>query len=156
MRPWPRSWAFPRPTTPTSFLVRGLGRGSSATRAEVALRKVLADGSPVTEPGYPGGCTASWFGVPDADGQVSGVGLVLSEVGGPAAAEEIRRSEERYRSLVQGGAQVVWVAGPDGAMAEDSPEWRWITGQSAEDFIGYGLARHASSGGPGTRRARLA
>ena len=23
-------------------------------------------------------------------------------------------------------------------MAEDSPEWRWITGQSAEDFIGYG------------------
>ena len=65
-------------------------------------------------------------------------GLVLSEVGGPAAAEEIRRSEERYRSLVQGGAQVVWVAGPDGAMQEDSPEWRWITGQSAEDFIGYG------------------
>ncbi len=112
--------------------------GELATRAEVALRKVLADGSPVTEPGYPGGCTASWFGVPDADGQVSGVGLVLSEGGSPAAAEEIRRSEERYRSLVQGGAQVVWVAGPDGAMAEDSPEWRWITGQSAEDFIGYG------------------
>ena len=112
--------------------------GELAARAEVALRKVLADGSPVTEPGYPGGCTASWFGVPDADGQVSGVGLVLSEGGSPAAAEEIRRSEERYRSLVQGGAQVVWVAGPDGAMAEDSPEWRWITGQSAEDFIGYG------------------
>ncbi len=112
--------------------------GELATRAEVALRKVLADGSPVTEPGYPGGCTASWFGVPDADGQPSGVGLLLSEVGGPAAAEEIRRSEERYRSLVQGGAQVVWVAGPDGAMQEDSPEWRWITGQSAEDFIGYG------------------
>ena len=112
--------------------------GELATRAEVALRKVLADGSPVTEPGYPGGCTASWFGVPDADGQVSGVGLVLSEGGSSAAAEEIRRSEERYRSLVQGGAQVVWVAGPDGAMAEDSPEWRWITGQSAEDFIGYG------------------
>ena len=112
--------------------------GELATRAEVALRKVLADGSPVTEPGYPGGCTASWFAVPDADGQPSAVGLVLSEVGGPAAAEEIRRSEERYRSLVQGGAQVVWVAGPDGAMQEDSPEWRWITGQSAEDFIGYG------------------
>ena len=109
-----------------------------ATRAEVALRKVLADGSPVTEPGYPGGCTASWFALPDADGQPSAVGLVLSEVGGPAAAEEIRRSEERYRSLVQGGAQVVWVAGPDGAMQEDSPEWRWITGQSAEEFIGYG------------------
>jgi PAS domain S-box-containing protein len=97
-----------------------------ATRAEAALRKVLAGGGPVTEPGYPGGRA------------VSGVGLVLSEVGGPAVADEIRRSEERYRSLVQGGAQVVWVAGPDGAMLEDSAEWRWITGQSAEDFIGYG------------------
>src|SRR6202045_736354 len=57
---------------------------------------------------------------------------------GAAAEEEIRRSEERYRSLVQGGAQVVWVAGPDGAMKEDSPEWRWIAGQSAEAYIGQG------------------
>jgi len=66
------------------------------------------------------------------------VGLVLSPGAGPAEEEEIRRSEERYRSLVQAGAQVVWVAGPDGAMTEDSPEWRWITGQSAEDYIGHG------------------
>ena len=55
-----------------------------------------------------------------------------------AAAAEIRRSEERYRSLVLGGAQLVWVAAPDGAMKEDSPEWRWITGQSAADFTGFG------------------
>ena len=110
-----------------------------AARAEAAVRKVLADGSPVTEPGYPGGHTASWFIVSEPDGPVSAVGLVLlSEGGGPAAEEGIRRSEERYRSLVQGGAQVVWVAGPDGAIKEDSTEWRWITGQSAEDFTGYG------------------
>jgi PAS domain S-box-containing protein len=110
-----------------------------AARAEAAVRKVLADGSPVTEPGYPGGHTASWFIVSEPDGPVSAVGLVLlSEGGGPAAEEGIRRSEERYRSLVQGGAQVVWVAGPDGAIKEDSTEWRWITGQTAEDFTGYG------------------
>jgi len=108
-----------------------------AARAEAALRKVLADGTPVTESGYPQGRTATWFPVHDADGQIAGVGLVLAE-GGPAAEEGIRRSEERYRSLVQGGAQVVWVAGPDGAMKEDSPEWRWITGQSAEAYIGQG------------------
>ncbi len=30
------------------------------------------------------------------------------------------------------------MAGPDGAMKEDSPEWRWITGQSAEEYIGHG------------------
>jgi PAS domain S-box-containing protein len=111
-----------------------------AARAEAAVRKVLADRDPVIEAGYPGGYSASWFIVPDADGQPSAVGLVLAQSGsdGSEAAEEIRRSEERYRSLVQGGAQVVWVAGPDGAMAEDSPEWRWITGQSAPDFTGYG------------------
>jgi PAS domain S-box-containing protein len=109
-----------------------------ASRAEAALRKVLADGAPIAESGYPQGHTASWFAVRDADGQIAGVGLVMSAGGGPAAEEAIRRSEERYRSLVQGGAQVVWVAGPDGAMKEDSPEWRWITGQSAEDYIGHG------------------
>jgi PAS domain S-box-containing protein len=179
-----------------------------ATRAEAALRKVLADGMPLTEAGYPasvlaspgpadgtgparpagqagrpgrgdrsdegdqsdlgesaqavqgrqegqgvqgggvatdhapdkpgGSGYASWFPVHDTAGEVSGVGLMLLEGGGHAAEEEIRRSEERYRSLVLGGAQVVWVAAPDGAMKEDSPEWRWITGQSAEEFIGYG------------------
>ncbi len=174
-----------------------------ATRAEKALRKVLAEGVPLAEPGYPAvsplaaaplaaadaapadaapvnplapvnaaanppaagapaagaardtgvgqsgeeagvsGC-ASWFPVHDAAGQVFGVGLIMLNMAGPsaeaaeAAAAEIRRSEERYRSLVQGGAQVVWVAAPDGAMKEDSPEWRLITGQSVEEYIGSG------------------
>src|SRR6516162_7092730 len=117
-----------------------------AARAEAALRKVLADDAPVLEPGYPAADSASdaaagyssWFPVHDAAGEIGGAGLMLLEVRGHPGEEEIRRSEERYRSLVQGGAQVVWVAAPDGAMKEDSPEWRWITGQSAEDYIGHG------------------
>jgi len=144
-----------------------------ASRAEAALRKVLAEDAPLTESGYPAvsvspgplspgsgsgaespaapgedvsGC-ASWFPVHDAGGQVFGVGLIVLNVAGPsaeaaeaaaAAAAEIRRSEERYRSLVQGGAQVVWVAAPDGSMQEDSPEWRWITGQTQEQYAGFG------------------
>jgi PAS domain S-box-containing protein len=89
------------------------------------------------------GC-ASWFPVHDAAGKVFGAGLIMLNVAGlsteaaETAAAEIRRSEERYRSLVQGGAQVVWVAAPDGAMKEDSPEWRWITGQSEEEYTGFG------------------
>jgi len=140
-----------------------------AARAENALRKVLDEGAPLAEPGYPAvpgssgeapsgepadaadvsGC-ASWFPVHDATGQVFGVGLIMLNVAGPSAeaaeaaaaeirrSDEIKRSEERYRSLVQGGAQVVWVAAPDGAMKEDSPEWRWVTGQSVEEFTGSG------------------
>ncbi len=102
-----------------------------------------ADAAPSGEAAAFSGC-ASWFPVHDAAGQVFGVGLIMLNMAGPsaeaaeAAAAEIKRSEERYRSLVQGGAQVVWVASPDGAMMEDSPEWRWITGQSVEDFTGFG------------------
>jgi PAS domain S-box-containing protein len=54
------------------------------------------------------------------------------------SAEAVRRSEERYRSLVQAGAQVVWVTTPTGQIAEDSPEWRWITGQSVDEYLGNG------------------
>jgi PAS domain S-box-containing protein len=161
-----------------------------ATRAEAALRQVLADGKPLVEPGYPpvseapaapasahapahapapahahapahaapaetsqAAACASWFPVRDATGEVFGVGLTLLNVAAPDAAlaqalaaaaaaradtADVRRSEERYRSLVQGGAQVVWVAAPDGAMKEDSPEWRWITGQSVPEYLGTG------------------
>jgi len=142
-----------------------------AARVQTALRKVLDEGVPLTEPGYPAvgpvagpiagpiagsaaadaapadagmSACASWFPVHDAAGKVFGAGLIMLNVVGlsteavEAAAAEIRRSEERYRSLVQGGAQVVWVAAPDGAMKEDSPEWRWITGQSEEQYTGYG------------------
>jgi PAS domain S-box-containing protein len=106
--------------------------------AQASLRKVLDEGiAMLTEPA-PGaaGYIATWYPVRDAAEALQGVGLVLTP--DTAAEETIRRSEERYRSLVQGGAQVVWVAEPNGAMKEDAPEWRWITGQSVEEFTGDG------------------
>jgi PAS domain S-box-containing protein len=160
--PDPSAWAGLRPSAVWPEHV--------ATRAETALRKVLDEGMPLAERGYPVmsppagdassaaassvasapapaedvcGC-ASWFPVHDAAGKVFAAGLIMLNVAGlsteaaEAAAAEIKRSEERYRSLVQGGAQVVWVAAPDGAMKEDSPEWRWITGQSEQDYTGFG------------------
>jgi len=160
--PDPSAWAGLRPSAVWPEQV--------ATRAETALRKVLDEGMPLAERGYPVmsppaggpasptsassasssapaedvcGC-ASWFPVHDAAGKVFGAGLIMLNVAGlsteaaEAAAAEIKRSEERYRSLVQGGAQVVWVAAPDGAMKEDSPEWRWITGQSEQEYTGFG------------------
>ncbi len=79
----------------------------------------------------------SWF--PSADGEVSGVALLAVDITPQQqAAEALRRSEERYRSLVQAGAQVVWVTKPDGEVTEDSPEWRWITGQTAEEYLSKG------------------
>ena len=81
----------------------------------------------------------SWFPCHDPEGEISGVALIAVDVTERRNSEEaVRRSEERYRSLVQAGAQVVWVTTPVGQIAEDSPEWRWITGQSPEEYLGSG------------------
>jgi PAS domain S-box-containing protein len=115
----------------------------AATPAAAEDQPQAAAASP--EPGVVTVTQATWFPVLDAAGQIAGVGLILTRSQSTAQAQErqvaedaIRRSEERYRSLVQGGAQVVWVAEADGAMKEDAPEWRWITGQSVEEFTGDG------------------
>jgi PAS domain S-box-containing protein len=129
-----------------------------AVRAQAALRLVLANGEPVTEtfaagpvagpvagtaPGSAdpqhGPLVFHWFPVQGTDDKDGGAGLIVTAGGtGPATEEALRRSEERYRALVQGGAQIIWVASPEGEMLEDSAEWRWITGQSVEQFLGSG------------------
>jgi len=81
----------------------------------------------------------SWFPSHDPEGNIAGVALIAVDVTDRQnSAEAVRRREERYRSLVQAGAQVVWVTTPTGQIAEDSPEWRWITGQSLEEYLGNG------------------
>jgi len=105
-----------------------------AARAEAAIGRVTETGERATETiAAPDPAVFEWFPV---TGEVpGGVGLIAT-FGSPDSAEEekLKRSEERYRALVQGGAQVVWVAAPDGHMLEDSTEWRWITGQTEEEF----------------------
>jgi PAS domain S-box-containing protein len=88
----------------------------------------------------------SWFPAHDPDGDITGVALIAADVTDHQSlvtdrqklGEAVRRSDERYRSLVQAGAQVVWVTTPTGQVAEDSPEWRWITGQTVEEYQGSG------------------
>ena len=126
-----------------------------AARGEAAVKQVLEHGRPATETFETGASGATgtaatgtaatgqrtfhWFGVRGADDALRGAGLIVIAGGtGPATEEALRRSEERYRALVQGGAQIIWVASPDGEMLEDSAEWRWITGQTVEEFLGNG------------------
>jgi PAS domain S-box-containing protein len=81
----------------------------------------------------------SWFPSRDPDGEITGVVLIATDITERRDSEEaLRRSEERYRSLVQAGAQVVWVTTPTGKIAEDSPEWRSITGQTVDEYLGSG------------------
>lgn len=81
----------------------------------------------------------SSFPAHDADGAISGIALITVDVNDrQLAEEEVRRSEERYRSLVQASSSIVWVATPSGEIYEDSGEWRAITGQTLEEYLGDG------------------
>ena len=123
-----------------------------AASAEAAVRKVLSDGMPVSEampPGLVSGLVTdsgdgrhlalTWHPGHAPDGTVTGVTMIARDMNGDiASAEAVRTTRERYRSLVQAGNQVVWVTSAAGSVAEDSPEWRWITGQSVEDYLADG------------------
>jgi PAS domain S-box-containing protein len=54
------------------------------------------------------------------------------------AESRLRESAERFRSLVEVSAQIVWMADPDGAMTDDSPSWRAFTGQTYDEWKGFG------------------
>ncbi len=51
--------------------------------------------------------------------------------------EELRRSEQRYRSLLRASAAVLWQTAADGQVL-DMPEWRALTGQTVEEVRGWG------------------
>jgi PAS domain S-box-containing protein len=52
--------------------------------------------------------------------------------------ETLRRSEERYRSLVVAIAGIVWTTDASGQVIEDQPGWRAFTGQTSEEIKGAG------------------
>jgi PAS domain S-box-containing protein len=54
------------------------------------------------------------------------------------AEEALHLSEERFRSLVEAGAQVVWVTDPGGGFAFAQPSWSRFTGQRWHQYRGWG------------------
>lgn len=51
---------------------------------------------------------------------------------------ELRRGEERYRSLVEMTAAVLWTMNAEGVIAEAQPSWEAFTGQGWEGQRGWG------------------
>ncbi|MET0963262.1 MAG: PAS domain S-box protein, partial [Noviherbaspirillum sp.] len=49
-----------------------------------------------------------------------------------------RMDDQRFRVLVEGVAQAIWEAAPDGTVSADSPTWRAWTGQSLDQMLGQG------------------
>ena len=52
--------------------------------------------------------------------------------------EAVREREEPFRALVAASAQMVWTTTAEGAVVEDVPSWRAFTGQTYEEWKGWG------------------
>ena len=77
--------------------------------------------------------------VREADGQVAYVHMIGFEVGDRVRTEAARReSATRHRLLIETWAQAVWETDADGVVVADSPSWRAYTGQTPEEWLGYG------------------
>ncbi|MEH3121351.1 MAG: PAS domain S-box protein [Sphingomonas phyllosphaerae] len=86
----------------------------------------------------------AWFDVDyapvrDEHGAVAGVLWTLKETTTQVlAARALRESEARHRLLIGSWAQAVWETDRDGVVVADSPSWRAFTGQTLEEWLGYG------------------
>ena len=81
------------------------------------------------------GSVPETIAVRDAEGNlVFDTGAAALDAGAAALA----RSERRFRSLVEATSQMVWTTTPAGEVVEDSPSWRAFTGQSYDEWKGYG------------------
>jgi len=74
-----------------------------------------------------------------SDDRIEGVVVTLVEVTMLKRAEAVlRRSEERFRALIDASAQMVWSTDARGQRFEDSPSGRQYTGQTEEQWERYG------------------
>lgn len=54
------------------------------------------------------------------------------------AGEQLQLSEQRYRSLVEMSANIVWESGPDGRIVKVLPSWATFTGRKFDEYRGFG------------------
>ncbi len=109
-------------------LARALPAGRPVTGVEVSARGRADAMRHEYEFGF--------FPLPDAQ---QGAGLVVSDITTRKRAERrLRDSEERYRTLIQTTATMVWTATPDGAFTGQQRSWNAFTGQTTEQSTGLG------------------
>ena len=64
--------------------------------------------------------------------------LMMLLLGSEQKRKELEHSEERFRSLVEATAQIVWTTSPSGEFLTEQPEWSRFTGQTPEEVKGWG------------------
>lgn len=54
--------------------------------------------------------------------------------------EKLERSQARYKSLIQATSAIVWTTNNKGEFVVEQPEWSKYTGQTFDEYCGYGWA----------------
>ncbi|MEG4422117.1 PAS domain S-box protein [Microcoleus sp. LAD1_D5] len=68
-----------------------------------------------------------------------GIATITRDIRDRKIAEEVlKQSEERFRSLMEATAQIIWICNADGEMAIEQPTWSAFTGQTFDDYKGGG------------------
>ncbi|MEG4446827.1 PAS domain S-box protein [Microcoleus sp. AT9_B5] len=75
---------------------------------------------------------------PETDEPV-GIATITRDIRDRKTAEKVlKQSEERFRSLIEASAQIIWNCNADGEMAIEQPTWSAFTGQTFDDYKGGG------------------
>ena len=82
----------------------------------------------------------------DAKGRVDGILQISFDVSDQVSArhraegltEQLRKSEQRYRSVIEATAKTIWITSPEGQMLGEQPGWATLTGQTYEQYQGQG------------------
>lgn len=57
-----------------------------------------------------------------------------------ASQRIVKQRDERFRGLIAASGQIVWTNSPEGRMSGDQPGWSGYTGQTPEEYEGFGWA----------------
>ncbi|MBK9258494.1 MAG: PAS domain S-box protein [Polyangiaceae bacterium] len=78
------------------------------------------------------------FSADDVHSLQSTANLIAQAIARSDMEQSLRRSEERFRSLVTASSSAVWTVNAEGLVEEPSPTWQAFTGQSDEQYCGRG------------------
>ncbi len=114
---------------------------------EARLRQVVEGGRPIPNievragDGKPRDYQVTFYPIRSSGkgDRVEGAGMVVSDITVRKRTEaRLRDSEERFRTLTEASASIVWTATLDGALTAPQAEWSAFTGQSPEAYEGAG------------------
>ncbi len=127
---WPEIWHIIKP------LIDQVLAGGEATWSEDQLIPIYRNGK--MEDVY---WTFSYSAVYDESGRPAGVFVTCTETTEKVKVfRDFRESEERFRGAVAAVQSILWTNNAKGEMEGEQPGWASLTGQSYEQYQGYGWA----------------